>query len=62
MPLTVRDAPLQLPAIESKDKMMHLLLTDKFFATAITATIHSGLLNYKVTPDLVIIAIKYRAW
>ena len=53
MPLTVKDAPLQLPVVESKDKMIHLLLTDKFFVTAITAAIHSGLLNYKVTPDQV---------
>ena len=42
-----------LPAVESKDKMIHLLLTDKLFATGITAAIHSDLLNYKITPDKV---------
>ena len=51
------DTPLQssivLPAVESTDKMIHLLLTDKFFATGVMATIHSGLLHYTINPDQV---------
>ena len=52
------DIPLQsavhvLPAIENTDQMIHLLFTDKLFATALTEAIHSGLLNYKITPDQV---------
>ena len=42
-----------LPAVEDNDKMIHLLLTDKFFATAVMAAIHSGLLYYKLNPDQV---------
>ena len=33
--------------------MIHLLLTDKFFVTAVTAIINSGLLKHKITPDQV---------
>ena len=51
--LAARDAPLQLPTIESTNKMMHLLLTDKFFATVVTAVIHSGRLHHRITPDQV---------
>ena len=50
------DIPLQsvvLPAVENTDKMIHLLLTDKVFVTAITAAIHSGLLHYTITADQV---------
>ena len=52
------DIPLQslvhvLPTLESTDKMIHLMLTDKFFSTAITAATHSGVLHHKITPDQV---------
>ena len=52
------DIPLQsvvhvLPTIENTDKMIHLILTDKLFTTALTEAIHSGLLNHKLTPDQV---------
>ena len=52
------DIPLQsvvhmLPAIENTDHMIHLLLNDKLFTTALTEAIHSGHLNYKITPDKV---------
>ena len=48
-----------LPSIDSTDNMVHLLLTDKFFATVITAAIDSGQLNYKVTPDQVNLIYAY---
>ena len=51
--LSMSHTSLQLPAIESTDKMIHLLLTDTFFATAVTAAIHSGLLHRKISPDQV---------
>ena len=49
----------ELPNIENTDYMIHLLLTDKFFATVITAAIRSGRLNYKVTPDQVNVNCAY---
>ena len=55
------DIPLQstmLPAVESTDNMVHLLLTDKLFATAVMAAIHSDLLHQKITPDQVCINLK----
>ena len=42
-----------LPAIESTDNMIHLLLTDKLFATGVMDAINCGLLNYTITPDKV---------
>ena len=51
--LSMSHASLQLPAVGSTDKMFHLLLTDTFFVTAITAAIHSGLLHHKIPPDQV---------
>ena len=51
--LSMSHTSLQLPAVGSTDKMIHLLLTDTFFATVITASIHSGLLHHKILPDQV---------
>ena len=48
-----QSAVRMLPVVERTDDMIYLLLTDKLFVTAITAAIHSGLLNYKITPDQV---------
>ena len=42
-----------LPAVENTDNMIHLLLTDKLFATAVMDAINCGLLNYNITPDKV---------
>lgn len=54
---TVSDAvPLQsaeLPAVKSSDNMIHLMLTNRLFTTAVTAIIDSGLLLHKITPNQV---------
>ena len=42
-----------LPAVETTDNMIHLLLTDKFIASAVTAAINSGHLHHKITADQV---------
>jgi len=49
----VLTTPVQLPDVSSADKMTYLLLTPKLFGSAITAAIQSGVLHYKVTPDVV---------